>query len=245
MKIPAIKGIIDRRILINFTVDPEIMARLVPPPFRPKVYLGKAIVGICLIRLRKIRPKGLPGLISLSSENAAHRIAVEWTEDGITKEGVYIPRRDTSSKINSLVGGRIFPGRHHHAEFEVHEQDGHYQVAFRSSDGTTLAIKAEKTPAFNPDSIFQTLDNASRFFQGGAVGYSPGGQVFEGLELRTDQWKVESLSVSQVQSSFFEDEAVFPKGSIQFDNALLMTGIEHEWHSGKQISMRPDLVGSI
>jgi hypothetical protein len=33
-----------------------------------------------------------------------------------------------------------------------------------------------------------------------------------------------------VTSSFFEDSALFPKGSIEFDCALLMCGIEHEWH---------------
>src|SRR5882672_856896 len=119
MKIPAIKGIIDRRILVNFTVDPNIISKIIPPPFKPKLYKDKAIVGICLIRLKKIRPIGFPSLISLSSENGAHRIAVEWQEKGETKEGVFIPRRDTSSLINSLVGGRIFPGRHYHANFDV------------------------------------------------------------------------------------------------------------------------------
>lgn len=231
MNIPAIKGVIDRRILINFTVDPDIISRILPVQFRPRIYRGKAIVGICLIRLKKIRPKGLPDLISLSSENGAHRIAVEWNEKGSLKQGVFIPRRDTSSKINSFVGGRIFPGRHFHAEFDVKEGDGRYQIAFKSSDGTTIAISASKSNEFNPDSIFRNLETASEFFQGGAIGYSPGGTSFEGLELRTYKWRVDPLAVSKVQSSFFEDESVFPKGSVQFDNALLMTDIKHEWHS--------------
>jgi hypothetical protein len=234
MKIPAIRGIIDRRILINFTVEPDIISQIVPTPFKPKIYEGKAIVGICLIRLKKIRPKGLPGLISLSSENGAHRIAVEWIENDELKEGVFIPRRDTSSKINSFVGGRIFPGRHFHAAFNVNEENGHYNVAFKSSDGTTIEINAEKTHDFKQDSIFRNLENASRFFHGGAVGYSPSGDKFEGLELKINNWKVEPLSVSNVRSSFFEDETIFPKGSVRFDNALLMTQIEHEWHSVKQ-----------
>jgi hypothetical protein len=38
------------------------------------------------------------------------------------------------------------------------------------------------------------------------------------------------LAVKSVYSSFFADEALFPAGSVQFDNALLMTRIEHEWH---------------
>ena len=110
MKILTLRGIIDRRILVNFTVDPDIARKIVPDPFRPKIYNNKAIAGICLIRLKNVRPKGFPELVGISSENGAHRIAVEWTENGELKEGVFIPRRDTSSVLNSIAGNRIFPG---------------------------------------------------------------------------------------------------------------------------------------
>lgn len=236
MKIPVIEGLIDRRILVNFTVDPDVIQQIIPQPFRPKIYRDKAIAGICLIRLKNIRPKGLPDFISISSENGAHRIAVEWTENGETKEGVFIPRRDTSSLINSMAGGRIFPGRHFHAKFDVKEESGNYHVAFKSSDGTTISIKADKAERFNPNSIFKNLDNASAFFEGGAIGYSPNGNKYEGLKLKAFNWKVEPLNVISVRSSFFENEIVFPKGSVQFDNALLMTQIKHEWHSVGQKS---------
>ena len=33
-----------------------------------------------------------------------------------------------------------------------------------------------------------------------------------------------------VHSNFFENESMFPKGSIEFDCALLMQHIAHEWH---------------
>jgi len=42
---------------------------------------------------------------------------------------------------------------------------------------------------------------------------------------------VQPLDVTNVHSSFYEIENVFPKGSIHFDNALLMTRVEHEWKS--------------
>ena len=231
MKIPTIKGIIDRRILINYTVDPEIVDKIIPKPFRPKIYKGKAIVGICLIRLKEMRPKGLPSFIGVSSENGAHRIAVLWEENGETKEGVYIPRRDSSSLFNSTVGGRVFPGKHYHAKFEVSEINGEYKIAFKSSDNTTIAINAEKTNDFNSSSIFETLANVSDFMKNGALGYSPDGNKYEGLLLKTYNWKVEPLKVNSVSSSFFENINNFPKGSVQFDNALLMTSIEHEWDS--------------
>jgi hypothetical protein len=234
IQIPAIQGIIDRRILVNFVVEPDIISRIIPQPFRPRIYRGKAIAGICLIRLKNIRLKGLPAFAGISSENGAHRIAVEWIENGKTKEGVYIPRRDSSSFLNSLAGGRIFPGRHFHAKFDVREGNGHYHVGFRSSDNTTISVDCSKTDELNPGSIFQTLDHASEFFEAGSVGYSPNGENYDGLKLETFDWKVDPLKVSHVHSSFFEDETNFPKGSARFDNALLMTQIKHEWHSVPQ-----------
>lgn len=103
MRLPTISGIIDRRILANYRVDPEQMAGVLPKPFRPQIYNGYAIGGICLIRLKNIRPNFLPLPWGLNSENAAHRIAVEWDVDGETKQGVYIPRRDTNSVLNHFA----------------------------------------------------------------------------------------------------------------------------------------------
>ena len=234
MKIPTIEGLIDRRILINFTVDPIHLQQIIPSPFRPQVYNGKAIVGICLIRLKHIRPKGFPAFIGIASENAAHRIAVEWNENGTIKEGVFIPRRDTSSLLNSFAGGRVFPGKHYHAKFDVDEDAGKYHVAFKSSDETSISIDAEETDNIPANSIFKNLENVSAFFEKGAVGYSPNASKFDGLELKTFEWKMHPLKVSAVQSSFFENESIFPKGSVQFDNALLMKKIKHEWHSVEQ-----------
>lgn len=234
MKIPTIHGYIERRILINFTADPKSVAKIIPFPFRPKIYKDKAIVGICLIRLKDIKPKGFPDFVGVNSENGAHRIAVEWEENGETKSGVYIPRRDTSLKLNAFVGGRIFPGKHYLAKFNVKEQDGNYHIDFKSSDDTETSIDATETKLFNNQSIFETLENASSFFENGDLGYSPNKDKFDGLRLKAYHWEVQPLEVSNAKSSFFENEEIFPKGSVNFDNALLMTNIEHEWQSEKE-----------
>ena len=229
MKIPRIKGIIDRRILINYQVDKEVLENYLPKPFKPKLINGKGIAGICLIRLKEIRSSGLPKQIGISSENGAHRIAVEWTENRELKEGVYIPRRDTSSKLNAWAGGTIFPGIHHLAKFTVNESDGNYEVAFLSKDKTSLKIKAKETNDWNTESVFENLECVSDFFEKGATGYCPDKNDYDGLELKTYNWKVSLLNVEMVESSFFENKSIFPEGSVKFDNALLMKDIEHEW----------------
>lgn len=214
------------------------MAAVLPKPFRPKLVEGYAIGGICLIRLKRIRPKFFPIPWGISSENAAHRIAVAWDIDGETQEGVYIPRRDTNSRLNSLAGGTIFPGVHHHAQFNVKESGNHFHITMNSDDDSAN-VKVDGTihDEFPNSSIFDSLTSASRFFEEGSLGYSdtrePG--KFDGLELRCQNWGVESMAIESVKSSYFEDTSRFPAGSVEFDCSLLMRGIDHEWHSRKEI----------
>jgi hypothetical protein len=238
MRIPAMRGVIDRRILVNYHVEPRVLAALLPAPFRPKLIHGVGMVGICLIQLKHVRPAWLPSWLGISSENAALRTAVEWEEGGSLHEGVFVRRRDTNSRLNALAGGRLFPGIHHHATFAVRESSDRFEVALASTDGvTTMSVRGHRTDRLPKTSVFATLEEASAFFQAGSLGYSTTADParFDGLELRCRTWHVEPLEVDVVRSSFFEDVALFPKGSIEFDCALLMSSIEHEWHG------RPDL----
>ena len=232
--LPVIQGIIDRRLLVNFRCNPHALQQLLPHPFRPKLVEGHGVAGICLIRLQRIRPRGLPGFIGIGSENAAHRVAIEWTgSDGTPREGVFIPRRDTSSRVNHLLGGRFFPGVHHHATFDVREDGEDFHVGFTSDDGRAhVRVTGRIAEALPAASIFRTVAEVSAFFQAGSVGFSPRhDDALEGLELRTRDWKVTPLEVRAVESSFFDDLQRFPRGSAVFDNALLMRNIAHEWHA--------------
>jgi hypothetical protein len=226
------RGLIDRRILVNFRVDPEVLSRLLPPPFRPQLVQGKGMAGICLIRLRQLRPRWLPAFAGITSENAAHRIAVEWDDHGTTHSGVYIPRRDSSSLLNCLAGGRVFPGVHHHSHFEVREADGEYAVEVTNVDGTHIAVAGRLAAGLPGGSVFDSVAAASNFFSKGAIGYSATGRLgeYDGLELRSFGWHVEPLEVDCAESSFFSNSSIFPAGSAEFDCALLMRQIAHEWH---------------
>jgi hypothetical protein len=231
--------VIDRRILVNYRVDPVALSKILPPPFRPKLIHGYGVGGICLIRLQQLRPKWMPAGLGLSSENAAHRIAVEWDDEhGSPREGVYIPRRDSDSRLNALAGGRIVPGIHHHATFIASESIDHFAIDLRSDDGATrVSVGARLAGALPATSIFQSLDEASRFFEAGSLGYSATDDPnrFDGLSLHCEKWKVEPLDVRSVQSSFFNDPSRFPSGAATFDCALLMRGISHEWHAEKDL----------
>ena len=235
MKLPTIRGVIDRRILANYRIDAEALARILPPPFRPKLINGFGVAGICLIRLKEIRPRGVPKLLGISSENAAHRIAVEWNDDrdGKPREGVFIPRRDSSSRLNVLAGGRLFTGVHHRAHFRVDESADHFHIEIDSDDNVThVRLDAKIAQSLPSDSTFDTLAVASEFFRRGSLGYSVSSQPdrLDALELDSLTWNVQPLAVDRIESSFFDDNNRFPPGSVHFDCALLMRGVQHEWH---------------
>lgn len=239
MRLPTIHGIIRRRILVNYRVDPDVIQRQIPSRFRPKLHHGQAVAGICLIRLEQIRPKMLPGIIGINSENAAHRVAVLWDdEQGVTREGVFIRRRDTNSEINHLLGGRLFPGEHNRAAFSVRESGTGIKLAMKSEDDSVAVNLVGRISNSLPQtSIFSSLPAASSFFENGSLGYSVTSDPkrLDGIILRTKEWRVEALDVEEVYSSYFADESKFPKGSVEFDNALIMRNIAHEWHNASDL----------
>src|SRR6266566_4954311 len=94
-----VEAVIRRRLLVNFRIRPDIVAQTLPSPFEPRLVRGWGMAGICLIGLGNLRPGGVPGVLGLRTENAAHRIAVEWDDETGRRQGVYIPRRDTNSGL--------------------------------------------------------------------------------------------------------------------------------------------------
>lgn len=232
-RLPVVRGVITRRLLVNYRVDPAALRGQLPPPFRPQLVGGYAVGGICLIRLDAVRPRGLPGCLGLGSENAAHRIAVEWDEAGQIRTGVFIPRRDTDSALNQALGGRLFPGCHQRADFAVNDDGTALRLGVVGRDGELkIEVAGRAAAAAAPGSVFPTLAAASEFFRQGALGWSPtktGG--CEGLELRCDAWAMQPFAVAAVASSYFDDPHRFPPGAAAFDGAFIMRNITHEWHA--------------
>jgi len=238
MFLDTIHGIIDRRVLLNYRIDPDALKRVLPPPFEPKLYAGYGIGGVCMIRFKELRPRFAPRWLGIGSENAAHRIAVQWEQDGERKEGVFIPRRDTNSWFNKTLGGRVFPGIFQRSQFEGQDTDATVSLRIvRADGGTEIAFGGHIVECLPETSVFPTLQAASEFFSLGATGYSATHSEghYHGMELHTLNWTIAPLAIDEAQSCFFDDPQRFPSGTAELDCALIMRGIEHEWRS------RPDL----
>ncbi|MGN8551129.1 UNVERIFIED_CONTAM: DUF2071 domain-containing protein [Microbacterium sp. SLM126] len=221
-----LEGTIERRLLINYRLDPAIARTLIPPGLRPQLVDGSAVAGICLIRLTHLRPRWVPPSIGWRFENAAHRIAVEWDESDRPRSGVYIPERHSASWIPVAIGGRLFPGVHQHARIQA--QDGPEHISVRlTAPRTAVAADVLITEDWS-SSLFPTLEDASEFFQRGNVGWSPTrkAHALEGLQLQTHRWHVTAGVPLHVASSYFD---ALPRGAATLDNVLVMRDIPIQW----------------
>ncbi len=243
--VSTLEGTIARRVLLNFRADPEVVRRLVPEPLEVMTQNGSAVVGVCLIRLEQLRPKGFPAFLGVSSEGMAHRIAVCYpTLDG-WRDGVFVWRRETDRRPIACVGGRVSPGVHRHAEFLVAEDNGRLAMAvFTERHQADVAFDARFPAEWARPSLFDSIEEASQFFERGDCGFScsPRTAELEGMRLRTLDWKVIPLEVRRVYALFFENPDRFPPGSVEFDSALLMRRVACEWHPLDRV---PDLAGAV
>jgi hypothetical protein len=234
MELPVLNGLIDRRILVNYRVEPDVVKSLLPSYLEPLVINGYASAAICLLRLKNIGMKYSPSFLRITSENAAHRFLVKYTKGNEEGTAVFIPRRDTDSILNVVLAGKMFSWPHYSASFLVKEANGNYCVKMQSKDHHSMVqVEAQLSDTFPSKSMFDSLDHASDCFHGCAVGISPSAQVskVKTIKLKTKTWYVKPLHISFLKSSYFENKSLFPEGSIEFDNGILMEGIEHEWLS--------------
>jgi hypothetical protein len=231
--LPVLEGVIARRVLVNFSVDPAVAAALVPRPLTPALRNGFAVAGICLIRLERLRPKGVPGVIGLASENMAHRIAIRYPTAEGPRDGVFIWRRDTDQALTSLLGGRLFPGVHRRAAFRVSEGAGTLAMEVETQEGLAdVSLSLRDAAAWAPTRLFETFADVMEFFRKGDCGFSCSldGERLEGMQLRTLSWSMQPLAADGVRAAFYADARRFPPEAIRFDGAVLMRGIPHEWH---------------
>jgi hypothetical protein len=222
---------IERRLLVNYRIEPGLVANLLPAPFRPQLVAGMAVGGICFIRLGGFRLGLMPRVPGVSTENAAHRFAVEWDDDAGTHVGVYVPRRDTSSRITAAGGGKIFPGVYHLAHFDVAEPDDDVRIDVASRDGH-IQVAVAASPARELNSrLFASVSDAVEFFRLGASGFSPAAdsRCLDAIRLDAERWDAEPMIINDLRSSVFDDRALFPGDACAVDSALIMRDLPARW----------------
>jgi uncharacterized protein YqjF (DUF2071 family) len=228
----TVEGRIERRLLVNMRVDPDAVSRVLPDPFRALIVDGWSIAGMCLIRLTGLRPAGLPSRLGLTTENVAHRIAVEWDDQGERRTGVWIPQRHTASRLTVALGGRAFPAVHSFARFDVDDRGDEISINVTRDHRPFISVSAAAAADVPDSSVFSSMDEANAFFQTGSTGVSPAGrnERCDMVDLDVDGWNLRPLRIMEAHSTILED--LWPNGtSSEWDSAFIMRDMKCRWSS--------------
>ncbi len=121
---------------VNYSVEPDALAALLPAPLRPELWHGRAWVQLLVSSLRGMRPQGLLAAFGVDFYQASYRAAVVWTDrDGRERRGGYFVRSETNDAVMRAVGNHL-------REFSFHGFGLATMAVVRDGDALVVAIDA-------------------------------------------------------------------------------------------------------
>jgi uncharacterized protein YqjF (DUF2071 family) len=140
---------------INYAVDPDALAPLLPAPLQPELWKGSAWVQLLVSSLRGMRPQGLGALgaaLGVDFYQASYRAAVRWQDKtGAWRRGGYFVRTETNDPLMRAVGNRL-------REFSFHDFGLAAMAVVRSGVELVVAID----PSVKGGQVVATFDTSER-----------------------------------------------------------------------------------
>ncbi len=152
-------------ISLNYAVETEALARLLPAPLSPEVFHGTGWVQVLMSSLRDMRPQGLGALFGVNFYQVSYRAAVRYVGvDGSAHRGGYFVRSESNHALMRTVGNTL-------VEFKFHEFGAAEMMLLRDGARLTAAVDAERdhgrivgifdttpVPAPPPGSVWPSLE---------------------------------------------------------------------------------------
>lgn len=223
----SIQGRMARRLLVNATTDADVVRPLLPPAVTPAVVGGdggRALVGVCLLRVADLRPGRVPAVLGRSFDGLAYRVAVT-RPDGVP--AVHIVRRETADGLALAVGGRLFPGTHRRVDMDVSTDE--LRVAAGGHGGPALVVDViDEPPGPGHASVLGDDEQASVFFSAATMATSPARRAgrHEGLRMEAPPFSVRAVRPRELVLDRLAWALGAPGvGALRFDSAFLVRDV--------------------
>ena len=221
------------RFIVNMRVPPDALEAELPGSLEPQEVNGWGIVSFCLLDLRRLTIAPLPPVVGPHSMSCAIRSAVL---DEAGAPSVFVPARQTSSKLGAWFTRRGFSAPHELVDIDVaSHQDGGTEL--RVTDQGVTSIDAWLRPRTTLQSeAFGSIDDFAKFLAMGERSY--GRSRHDGkltvLDLHKSDAGYEPLSVERISGSFVDH---WNAAGGEIDSAFRTTDARYEW---KYYGLIPD-----
>lgn len=195
----------------HWPVDPEVVARRLPPELDVDTYDGRAWLSVVGFRMEGIRPRGVPGAVGFTFPELNLRTYVTHEDS----PGIYFFNLDAGDRLGVAAARRLFHLPYYTASMRVVDQgEG---VRFRSwrthRDAPPLAFDADYRPtgeAPADEGRARFLTERYRFFTAGVEAATRGAdpeataETVRVGEIRHDPWPLEAASLDVRRNDCFE-----------------------------------------
>lgn len=231
-------GMLEDTVLLNYRTDAEVLRRLLPEPFEPRLVDGYGLMGVLMYRLRDLECERSMGLPSPPSEHVLYRIAVSWQQGGRRYHGMYVLRHEVNTRLPIQHRRRgIFPVIARPVRWHRRPWRGSFEWSLRTRNRVRLRLGARLSKHFPRESVFEDLDHAADFFgrERAAVAPRYQRQVFSCTHFLPLEWTVKPLHIHRLKTDFSQLENTFPKDRIFFDSGLYWAQLPCRWQEGREI----------
>lgn len=230
--------------LVNFSLEPDVLAARLPRHLMPDIHDGRAFLSIVIAQIRGMRPSLLPELLGVDYTQVVYRAVV--TCGG--QRGVYFLRSDADNALMALAGTALTFFRFHWTRVEWKLGDGITRFSLRPRRMEAASIEAEFESCADQENMpassrFRNLPLAQSFLTELYVAFGPKCSGGKADAVRIDRSEWTSLLVRDRIGKYeaMSSGVLFGAGEAELDSVLHVRSMKYRWHRGSTFdAARPD-----
>ena len=225
MKIPVpdIRARVVERLIFNFALPPEALARRLPPGLRPAVVHGAAVASFCILDLENVVFGPIPDRMGVRNVNCAHRFAV--IDESTGEPSVYVVERNTNSRLGAFLSSLGFPGKHPWVDARIERDVDAWEVTI----GDLFSARARRAASLR-SSLFPSLEVFAAFLASGVRSYCPAVKpdTLNVVDLHKEEGAYEALEAERVTDRLLSEWLDAPE-TLPIDSAMRNAGGAYRW----------------
>jgi uncharacterized protein YqjF (DUF2071 family) len=232
---------------INYRVEPDALAALLPAPLEPERHKSRGWVQVLVSSLRDLRPPGVPELFGQCFYQASYRAAVQYRDRaGALHRGGYFLRSETNHPVMRAIGNAL-------AEFRFHEFGAADMVMLREGDRLTVGVDPDPAcphgrlvsvvdtrplPGPPPGSSWSSLDelHGPLIECYDAFGVDAAGGHLYVLTIDRDPWHARFVRPESLYSEYV-DRGALGGGAAEVDSVLHLTECRYRWRPLRRVPL--------
>jgi uncharacterized protein YqjF (DUF2071 family) len=226
-----------RCFLVNFAVDPVVMAACLPTGLEPDLHADQAWLSIVIAEMERMRPAFLPAALGFTYNQVVYRAVVR-KGDG---RGVYFLRSDADNRLISLAGDLLTFFRFHYTPMEFRRAAGCISCDLAPAPAEAADIHATydlrtASRTLPAESAFADLPQAQQFLVElyTAFGRTPLTEEILRVRIKRGDWQIAVVQDRRGHYRFMQDGPLFPPGSTRLDSIFYVKQLPYYWYTLQQ-----------